>query len=106
MFIRPMFRLVPDDTKIQFMRGRFLGLARARKVGRRYAELTPIVTTATKGGKHFYNLIDGVFWDLAADQFDEPIPYANTPSSVEAALADSSAAKRDALLANIARLTG
>src|SRR5437763_1602709 len=27
MFIRPMFRLVPDETSIQFMRGRFLGLA-------------------------------------------------------------------------------
>ncbi len=63
-----------------------------------------IVTTATKGGTHFYNRIDGVYWDLAADQFDEPIPYANTPSSVEAALADSSAAKLDVLLANIARL--
>jgi preprotein translocase subunit SecD/preprotein translocase subunit SecF len=27
MFIRPMFRLVRDDTTIKFMRGRFLGLA-------------------------------------------------------------------------------
>ena len=27
MFIRPLFRLVPDHTTIQFMRGRFLGLA-------------------------------------------------------------------------------
>ena len=27
MFTRPMFRLVRDDTRIQFMRGRFLGLA-------------------------------------------------------------------------------
>src|SRR3954451_11377442 len=27
MFIRPMFRLVPDETNIKFMRGRFLGLA-------------------------------------------------------------------------------
>jgi preprotein translocase subunit SecD/preprotein translocase subunit SecF len=27
MFIRPMFRLVRDDTKIKFMRGRYLGLA-------------------------------------------------------------------------------
>ncbi len=26
MFIRPLFRLVPDDTRIQFMRGRFMGL--------------------------------------------------------------------------------
>jgi preprotein translocase subunit SecF len=27
MFIRPLFRLVPDETSIKFMRGRFLGLA-------------------------------------------------------------------------------
>ena len=27
MFIRPMFRLVPDETSIKFMRGRFIGLA-------------------------------------------------------------------------------
>src|SRR4051812_11610544 len=27
MFMRPMFRLVPDETNIKFMRGRFLGLA-------------------------------------------------------------------------------
>ena len=26
MFIRPRFRLVPDNTKIRFMRGRFMGL--------------------------------------------------------------------------------
>ncbi len=27
MFIRPMFRFVPDGTRIRFMRGRFLGIA-------------------------------------------------------------------------------
>jgi len=27
MFMRPLFRLVPDHTKIQFMRGRYIGLA-------------------------------------------------------------------------------
>lgn len=27
MFLRPLFRLVPDGTKIHFMRGRFIGLA-------------------------------------------------------------------------------
>ena len=27
MFIRPLYRLVPDETSIKFMRGRFLGLA-------------------------------------------------------------------------------
>ena len=26
MFLRPLLRIVPDDTRIQFMRGRFLGL--------------------------------------------------------------------------------
>ena len=26
MFIKPMFRIVPDNTRIQFMKGRFLGL--------------------------------------------------------------------------------
>ena len=26
MFIRPLFRLVPDNTRIHFMRGRFMGL--------------------------------------------------------------------------------
>jgi preprotein translocase subunit SecF len=26
MFIRPLFRLVPDGTRIAFMRGRYLGL--------------------------------------------------------------------------------
>src|SRR5579883_1940040 len=26
MFLRPSFRLVPDNTKIQFMRGRIMGL--------------------------------------------------------------------------------
>lgn len=27
MFFRPLFRLVPDETTIKFMRGRYLGLA-------------------------------------------------------------------------------
>ena len=27
MFIRPLFRMVPDGTRIHFMRGRFIGLA-------------------------------------------------------------------------------
>ncbi|MBN8905313.1 MAG: protein translocase subunit SecF, partial [Rhodospirillales bacterium] len=27
MFIKPRVRLVPDNTKIRFMRGRFMGLA-------------------------------------------------------------------------------
>ena len=26
MFVKPRFRLVPDTTRIQFMRGRYMGL--------------------------------------------------------------------------------
>ena len=53
-----------------------------------------IIRTATKGGTHFYNLIDGRYWDLATDQFNEPIPYDNTPSSVEEAARDASGRAR------------
>lgn len=60
-----------------------------------------IVRTATKGGTHFYNRIDTRYWDLAADQFDEPIPYENRPSDRTEALADSSPDKLAALLRNI-----
>jgi hypothetical protein len=61
-----------------------------------------IVKTATKGGTHFYNRIGGAYWDLAADQFDEPIPYTNLDSSPREALADTSQAHFSALLRNIA----
>jgi hypothetical protein len=61
-----------------------------------------IVTTATKGGTHFYNRIDGRYWDLAADQFDEPIPYENRPSTVAEAHEHATPAQLAALLANIA----
>jgi hypothetical protein len=44
-----------------------------------------ILKTATKGGTHFYNLIEGRCWDLTTDQFGEPIPYDNMPSSVDEA---------------------
>lgn len=49
-----------------------------------------VLSTKTPGGTHFYNLIDGVRWDLTVSQFREPIPYEDTPSSREAALADTS----------------
>jgi hypothetical protein len=52
-----------------------------------------ILSTKTAGGTHFYNLIHGVKWDLTASQFAEPIPYDDTPSTREAALADTSAEK-------------
>ncbi len=61
-----------------------------------------IVKTRTKGGTHFYNLIDGRYWDLAADQFDEPIPYENLPTSADEAFEHATPAQLDALLANIA----
>lgn len=60
-----------------------------------------IMKTATKGGTHFYNLIDGRFWDLATDQFDEPIPYDNTPTSGEEAHEHASKEHLAALLRNI-----
>ncbi|QHJ01050.1 hypothetical protein GT347_25525 [Xylophilus rhododendri] len=52
-----------------------------------------ILTTRTSGGTHFYNLIDGVKWDLTVSQFAEPIPYQDSPSSRAMALADTSEGK-------------
>ncbi len=52
-----------------------------------------ILTTQTSGGTHFYNLIDGKKWDLTVSQFAEPVPYDDTPSTREAALADTSQEK-------------
>jgi len=52
-----------------------------------------ILTTRTSGGTHFYNLIDGKKWDLTVSQFAEPVPYDDTPSTREAALADTSPEK-------------
>lgn len=49
-----------------------------------------ILNTRTSGGTHFYNVIDGVKWDLTASQFAEPVPYQDMPSSRAAALADTS----------------
>ena len=60
-----------------------------------------IIKTATKGGTHFYNLIDGRYWDLAADQFDEPIPYDNILTSFEEAHEHATTAQLLALLNNI-----
>jgi hypothetical protein len=60
-----------------------------------------IVKTETKGGTHFYNLIDGRYWDLAADQFDEPIPYDNTRSSALEVYEHATSAHLATLLCNI-----
>jgi hypothetical protein len=61
-----------------------------------------IVKTPTTGGTHFYNRVDGIYWDLTIEQFDAPIPFANLPSSREEALAVSSPERLEALLAAIA----
>ena len=58
-----------------------------------------ILCTRTSGGTHFYNVVDGKKWDLTVSQFDGPIPYDDTASSREAALADTSPEKY-ALLAS------
>ena len=60
-----------------------------------------IVKTATKGGTHFYNRIDGRYWDLATDQFDEPIPYDNAASSIAEAHEHATSEQLASLLANI-----
>ncbi|MDI3381781.1 hypothetical protein ACFPPF_19380 [Xenophilus aerolatus] len=52
-----------------------------------------VLSTRTSGGTHFYNRIDGVRWDLTVSQFREPIPYDDTLSSRETALADTSVEK-------------
>ena len=59
--------------------------------------------TATKGGTHFYNRIDGRYWDLATDQFDEPISYDNTPSSANEAHEHATPEQVATLLANVGR---
>ena len=60
-----------------------------------------IVKTRTKGGTHFYNRIGGAYWDLAADQFSEPVPYENLASDQDEALRDTTPEKLRILLANI-----
>ncbi len=60
-----------------------------------------IIKTATKGGTHFYNLIDGRYWDLAADQFDEPIPYDNMHTTATEAYEHATPEHLNALLGNI-----
>ena len=61
-----------------------------------------ILSTKTPGGTHFYNLIGGAKWDLTVSQFSEPVPYDDTRSSREAALADTSDEKYALLKARLA----
>ena len=64
-----------------------------------------ILCTRTVGGTHFYNRIDGVKWDLTVSQFAEPIPYEDTLTSRQAALADTSAQKYDALSGRVREMS-
>jgi hypothetical protein len=61
-----------------------------------------ILSTRTSGGTHFYNLIDGKRWDLTVSQFAEPIPFDDTRSSRETALADTSSDKYELLKSRLA----
>ncbi|WP_235215123.1 YunG family protein [Burkholderia sp. MSh2] len=63
-----------------------------------------ILTTRTSGGKHFYNLIDGKKWDLTVSQFVEPVPYDDTQSTRDEALADTSERKYELLTSRLEEL--
>ena len=56
-----------------------------------------ILKTKTYGGTHFYNLIDGVRWDMTVSQFDRPIPFEDRPATREEAMADTSEMQYQAL---------
>lgn len=47
-------------------------------------------------------MVDGVKWDLTVSQFSEPVPYDDTLSSREAALADTSEEKYALIKARLA----
>lgn len=49
-----------------------------------------ILKTKTYGGTHFYNVIDGIKWDMTVSQFDRPIPFEDRPATREEAMADTS----------------
>ncbi len=56
-----------------------------------------ILKTQTYGGTHFYNIINGVRWDLTVSQFDRPIPFEDKPATRAEAMADTSKAQYEAL---------
>ncbi|QPC90033.1 hypothetical protein [Mesorhizobium sp. INR15] len=60
-----------------------------------------ILKTQTRGGTHFYNVVDGIKWDMTISQFDRPIPFADLASSREEAMADTSPAQYAALKARL-----
>ena len=49
-----------------------------------------ILKTDVGGAWHFYNLVDGQRRDFSANQFPEPVRYADLPSSREEAFSDTS----------------
>lgn len=49
-----------------------------------------IVTTRTKGGTHFYNIVDGNRHDFTMSQFDYQITFDDKPSSRAEAFTDTS----------------
>jgi hypothetical protein len=65
-----------------------------------------ILCTRTVGGTHFYNVVDSKKWDITVSQFREPIPYDDTASSRDAALADTSPEKYALLRARLEAETG
>ena len=56
-----------------------------------------IVSTKTKGGTHFYNLIDGTKWDLTISQFAEPIPFDDQVTTRDTAMQDTTPEKYQSL---------
>lgn len=64
-----------------------------------------ILKTKTHGGTHFYNLIDGVRWDLTVSQFDRPIPFEDRPATREDAVADTSEQQYRALKSRLSQST-
>ncbi|MGI9491243.1 MAG: YunG family protein [Geminicoccaceae bacterium] len=63
-----------------------------------------ILKTPLTDGLHFYNSIAGKRVDLTASQFDQPIDYADLPSSREEAEQDIARAEYSALKSAYLRL--
>lgn len=61
-----------------------------------------ILKTKTYGGTHFYNLINGVRWDMTVSQFDRPIPFEDKPATRDEAMADTSEPQYQALRRRLA----
>ena len=51
MFIKPRFRLVPDNTRIQFMRGRYMGLIVSAILST--ASVDPVLLSRPEPGHRF-----------------------------------------------------